>query len=56
MKKDPFVEEIRAARSSHAAGFGNDLRRIFEDLRSSQANSGRKVVSRKPKPYLKAAG
>jgi len=56
MKNDPFVDEVRAARSRHAAKFGNDLRRIFEDLRSSQQKSGRKVVARKPRPHLKAAG
>jgi hypothetical protein len=56
MNKDPFVEEVRAARSKHAAKFGNNLRRIFEDLRKSQKSSRRKIVRRGPKFPLKAAG
>lgn len=56
MKTDPIVEEVRKSRQKHAAKFDYDLRRIFEDLRSRQKETGHKIVSRKPKPYLKATG
>lgn len=56
MNKDPIVEEVRKSRQKHAAKFDYDLRRIFEDLRSRQKDSNHKIVSRPPKPYLKATG
>ncbi|MGR3304163.1 MAG: hypothetical protein ACUZ8I_16920 [Candidatus Scalindua sp.] len=56
MNKDPIVEEVRKSRQKHAAKFDYDLRRIFEDLQSRQKDSNHKIVSRPPKPYLKATG
>ncbi len=56
MIKDPIVEEVRKSRQKHAAKFNYDLRKIFEDLRSRQKETNHEIVSRKPKPYLKATG
>jgi predicted HTH domain antitoxin len=42
---DPIVEEVRRIREAHAAKFDDDLGRIFEDLKRSEAESGRKIVS-----------
>lgn len=38
---DEIVTEVRAAREAHAARFGFDVTKIFEDLRARQAASGR---------------
>ena len=46
--KDEIVEEVRRAREGHAAKHGNDLRRIYEDLKAKQDASGRTVVSFQP--------
>lgn len=56
MIKDPIVEEVRKSRQKHAAKFNYDLRKIFEDLKSRQKETNHKIVSRKPKPFLKATG
>lgn len=56
MDKDPIVEEVRNSRQKHAAKFNYDLQKIFEDFRSRQKETNHKIVSRKPKPYLKATG
>ena len=55
MFKDPIVEEVRDARQKHAARFNYDLRRIAEDLRAKEQQSGRKIVSFPPKPARKKA-
>lgn len=55
MFKDPIVEEVRAARQKHAARFNYDLRKIAEDLREKEQQSGRNVVSFPPKPAKKKA-
>ena len=55
MFKDPIVEEVRVARQKHAARFNFDLRRIAEDLRAKEQQSGRNVVSFPPKPVKKRA-
>lgn len=55
MFKDPIVEEVRTARQKHAAQFNYDLRKIAEDLRAKEQQSGRKVVSFPPKPVRKKA-
>jgi hypothetical protein len=47
---DEIVEEVRQARRAHANAHGNDLRRIFEDLRRKQSASGRNVVTLQPRP------
>jgi hypothetical protein len=55
MYKDPIVEAVRAARQKHAAQFNYDLRKIAEDLRAKEQQSGRKIVSFPPKPAKKKA-
>ena len=55
MFKDPIVEEIRAIRQQHAAGFNYDLKKIAEDLRKKQELSGRKGVSFASKPARRKA-
>jgi len=42
---DPIVEEVRRIREAHAAKFDYDLDRIFEDLKRSEKESGREIVS-----------
>jgi hypothetical protein len=49
MFKDPIVEEVRAVRKKHAERFNFNLRKIAEDLRAKEQQSGRKVVSFPPK-------
>jgi len=36
MMQDPIVQEVRQLRAQYAASLGNDLKRIFEDLRASE--------------------
>ena len=51
--KDPIVEEVRKHRMEHTQKFRGDLSAICADLRSTQTNSGHKVVrlaSREPEP------
>ena len=51
--RDPIVEEIRRIRREHAEKSNFDLDAIFEDLKETQRQSGRKVVTlepRRPKP------
>ncbi len=55
MFKDPIVEEVRSARQKHAARFNYDLRKIAEDLREKEQQSGRKIVSFPSKPAKKKA-
>ncbi len=50
MRDDEIVEEVRRARQAHASAHGNDLRRIFEDLKKKQDASGRNVKVLEPKP------
>ena len=47
---DPITEEIRELRRSLAARHGNDLDRIYEDLRKSEQLSGRQFVSLPRRP------
>ena len=49
MSNDHIVEEVRAARRAHAELHGNDLTRIFCDLKKSQEESGREVVTLEPR-------
>ncbi len=57
MRDDEIVEEVRRARHAHASAHGNDLRRIFEDLKEKQDASGRivKVLEPRPAPVRKRA-
>lgn len=50
MWTDEIVEEVRRAREAHAAANGNDLRRIFQDLKRRQEASGRRTVTLQPRP------
>ena len=50
MFRDPIVEEIRKHRQNYAAQFNHDIDAICEDIRRKQQQSGRQVVSRKPRP------
>ena len=46
---DPIVDEVRRHRMEHTRKFGGDLKRICEDLRRIQCESGCRVVRRPPK-------
>ena len=43
MTRDPIVTEVRRLREQHAARFDYDLRRIFEDLKRSEATRDREL-------------
>lgn len=49
MWTDPLVEELHRIREAHAARFGNDLRKIAEDLRKIEANWPEAKISPPPK-------
>jgi hypothetical protein len=49
MMNDPIVDEVRRHRMEHTRKFGGDLKRICEDLRRIQHESGCLVVRRPPK-------
>lgn len=53
MWEDPIIEEVRKARQEHAARFGYDLRAIYNDLKTTEKQGGRKVVSLPPKRVKK---
>ena len=54
--KDPIVEEIRRARRELAAKFNFDLHALCEDLRRTERESGKKVVTLEPKKPARAEG
>lgn len=56
MIEDPIVKEVREVRERHAARFNYDLKKITEDLKRQEEQSGKKIVSLPPKRPLKAAG
>jgi hypothetical protein len=49
MSSDPILEEIWKARDEHARRFGYDMKKICADLKRIEKQSGRRVVTRKPK-------
>ena len=49
MWKDEIVEEVRRVREEHAKKFDHNLKAIYEDAVKEQRDSGRKVVSLRPK-------
>jgi hypothetical protein len=55
MIDDPIVEEVRRFRKEHAAQFGNDLKRIVEDLRKKEKESTHIQLSPGPKLLLRKA-
>lgn len=44
MNSDPIVDEVRRVRQEYAAQFGYDIRRIAEDLRRQEKESGRQYL------------
>jgi hypothetical protein len=49
MRKDPIVEEVRRLREAYAEQFNFDLAALAKDLKKQEAETGRAVVSRKPR-------
>ena len=54
MWKDPIVAEIRQYREAYAARFNYDLDAICRDLQEKEKTSGRKLVSRPPRPHARS--
>lgn len=50
MPSDPITEEIRIIRHNLAAQFGNDISRIFADVRQREASDGRTYVTLPKRP------
>jgi hypothetical protein len=50
MPSDPITEEIRSIRHELAAQFGNDVSRIFADVRQREAADGRTYVTLPRRP------
>jgi len=50
MWRDPIVEEVRRNREQYAAKYDYDIGAICRAARERQKESGRKVVSRPPRP------
>jgi len=46
---DEIIEEIRRHREAHAASLDYDLTKITEELQRQEIESGRVVVSRRPR-------
>jgi len=53
---DPILEEVWKARDEHARRFNYDLRKICADLRRIEKQSGRRIVTRKPKRRTETTG
>ena len=49
MWRDPIVEEVRKIRAEFAARFDNDLEAMMKELRRTEAEGGREVVSLPPR-------
>ena len=47
--EDPIVKEVREIRDRHAARFGYDLRKIFDDLKKKEKELDRPTISLSPK-------
>ena len=56
MIEDPIVEEIRSFRKMHSEKFGNNLKRIVEDLREKEKKSTHTFLNPGPKLLLKKTG
>jgi hypothetical protein len=50
--KDPIVQEVRLARTTHAKKFKYDLSAICADLRNIEKRCGHRLVSRNPNLIL----
>jgi hypothetical protein len=53
MWRDPIVEQVRRNREQYAAAFDHDIKAICRAARERQKKSGRKIVSRPPRPPAK---
>jgi hypothetical protein len=53
---DPLVEEVRKARSEHAAKFNNNIDAIISDVQSRQKKYGARLVRRAPRLKSRASG
>jgi hypothetical protein len=49
MWNDPIIDGIHKTRDQHAAKFGHDMHKIFEDLKRQEKESGLVTVSLPPK-------
>ncbi len=49
MWKDEIVEEVRRVRDEYAAKFNYDLDAIYEDIKTQEKQTKRKVVSLPPR-------
>ena len=47
---DPIVDEVRAARDAIAKEFGYDIDKIVQAMKARESRSGRKLVTRPPRP------
>lgn len=54
MYSDPVIDEIRKYRDEYAARFNYDIKAILADLKLRHKESGRRKVSRPPKPVAHA--
>ena len=50
MWRDPIVAEVRRNRELYAATFNHDIGAICRAAREKQKESGREIVSRRPRP------
>ena len=55
MLNDPIVEEIRRFRDEHAARFNYDLDAIFDDIKRSEKELGRPLVTLPPNRVARPA-
>jgi hypothetical protein len=53
---DPILEEIWKASDEHARRFKYDLKKICADLRRIEKQSGRRVITRRPKRCAETSG
>jgi hypothetical protein len=53
---DPILEEIWKARDEHARRFGYDMKKICADLKRIEKQSGRRVVTRRPRRLSTTGG
>lgn len=50
MWNDPIIDEIHKIRERHAAKFNYDLKRMAEDVKRREQQSGRKIIPAPPPP------
>lgn len=52
MRKDPIVEETRAARRELHDEFGGDMAALFQYLKKLEAENSDRLVKLEPKPAI----